>query len=388
VTGSTEEKIEKLGRQARFDVCGYPLILDESERRPGRFAPIYRAIGEGGRFVRLFKVLQSNQCRGNCFYCANRAGRDFERLCFRSDELARTFMEFYRKGLVDGLFLSSGIPKGPDESQLDMLETLRILRGDLEYRGYVHCKMIPGANPELIRKAAGLSDRMSINLEAPAAKYIARLSETKDYRELQRGIKTIARIHRESPLRSGIATQLVVGACGESDGEILSLAGGLYRTYGLSRVYYSAFTPLRDTPLEDAPPCPSLREARLYQADWLLRRYGFGPDELPLDREGNLPAEVDPKLAWAERHREAFPLEVNRASYAELLRVPGIGHRSARRICARRRESKITNPGDLRRMGVVLKRARAFITLSGRSCGGEAPPDSRPNRQLFLWEDL
>ncbi|GAH66897.1 unnamed protein product, partial [marine sediment metagenome] len=253
------------------------------------------------------------------------------------------FIQYYEKRLVDGLFLSSAICDSTNQSEEKMLQTVQLLRYKYGYRGYIHYKILPGTDQSLIEAAAKLADRLSINMEAPDEKYLAQLSPSKKFAsELLGGLERIAKVNREKPLRGGITTQLVVGAAKETDREILSLSNKLYRNYKLWRVYYSAFMPILGTPLEELPPCLPLREYRLYQADFLLKGYGFSPQDLPFEKDGNLPQEHDPKLAWALKHPEIFPLEVNKADFTELLKVPGIGRISARRIVETRNQEKFT----------------------------------------------
>ncbi len=389
-TLSSASKLEVLGDVARYDVCGYPSILGQPKQRPIRGHFIYPAAGEGGSCVRLFKVLQTNACQGNCLYCANRKDRSFQRISFRSEELARLFMEYYRKGLVDGIFLSSAIQRSPDASQEEILETLKLIRNKYGYRGYVHCKILPGVSPELIEEAAKLSDRLSINLEAPGERFLAGLSPSKDFSgQLLRGLGSIARINEAAPLKAGLTTQLVVGASRESDRDILDFAHSLYQQFKLWRIYYSGFTPLKDTPLEDHPPCSPWREVRLYQADFLLRKYRFEAKELLFDKKGDLPGSIDPKLAWAGAHPERFPIEVNRAPYWDLIRIPGIGRISAKRIVETRKVSKIKDMGSLKKLGTFVSRAQNYITLNGKSYPKKEPtPQRKIDRQLFLWEEV
>ncbi len=382
-------KLKILGEKAKFDICGYPSLLYRNQRHFLRFHFIYPAIGEGGSCVPLFKVLQTNTCEGNCFYCGNRRYRNFPRLDFQPEELARLFMENYRKGLVKGLFLSSAIYKNPNYSQEETLKTLKILRYKFHYRGYIHYKVLPGASKDLIKEASRLSDRLSINLETCGEKFLKKLTPTKSYQSLLSGLKEISRINEITPLRAGITTQLVIGPAGETDRDILNLTHQLYRDYKLWRVYYSGFTPLRDTPLESFPRCSPWREVRLYQADFLLRKYGFTSQELPFDENGNLSLEIDPKLAWAERHPESFPLEINETPYENLIRVPGIGKISARRILEVRRHSSIKNLDELRKLGAVVGRARNFITLKGKFFPQRrTSPEKKLEKQLFLWEEI
>ena len=383
-------KLKILGEVARFDVCGFPSVFAGKNKKFQRFKFIYPAVGKKGQCVRLFKVLQSNTCEGNCFYCANRKDRNFQRISFTPDELAKLFVQYYLRGLVDGFFLSSAINRSADQSEERMLKTIELLRTRYGYRGYVHYKVLPGTDESIIDTAARLADRLSLNLEAPGANHLAQLSPSKNYAlDLVGGLEKIARVNRQKPLKAGITTQLVVGAAKETDREILNLSGRLYRSYKLWRVYYSAFMPILDTPLEELPPCPPLREYRLYQADFLLRRYGFNPQELVFEKNGNLPQDCDPKLAWALRHPDKFPVEVNKANFEELLRVPGVGRISARRIVETRKQEKFTRLDQLKRTGAVTTRARNFLTLQGRFYGGgETKATHQINEQLFLWEEL
>ncbi len=379
----SSEKLKILGEVAQFDVCGFPSIFTRKRKKFERFKFIYPAVGQKGSCVRLFKVLQSNACEGNCFYCANRKDRNFPRVDFSSQELARLFIQYYEKRLVDGLFLSSAICGSTNQSEEKMLQTVRLLRYKYGYRGYIHYKILPGTDQSLIEAAAKLADRLSINLEAPDKKYLAQLSPSKKFAsELLGGLERIARVNREKPLKGGITTQLVVGAAKETDREILSLSDKLYRNYKLWRVYYSAFMPILDTPLQGLSPCLPLREYRLYQADFLLKEYGFTSEELPFEEDGSLPQEHDPKLAWALKHPEMFPLEVNRADFTELLRVPGIGRISARKIAETRNREKFTGLGQLRKTGAVTGRARNFLTLQGKFYPAPRKATRRVNEQL------
>jgi len=393
------DKLKVLGKTARFDVSGFPSIFTQKKRKFQRFSFIYPAVGKGGNTVRLFKVLQSNACEGNCFYCANRKDRNFKRISFSPRELAQIFIQYYQKKLVDGLFLSSAIYGSANDSEERMFKTLLYLREKHKYQGYVHYKILPGTDDSLIEKIAPLVDRLSINLEAPSAEYLKQLSPTKDFsHQLLTRLRKISRINKEKPLKAGITTQLVVGAVGEKDREILNLSHQLYKSYKLWRVYYSAFMPILDTPFENIPPCPLLREFRLYQADFLLRGYGFTPEELPFDEEGNLPQKYDPKLAWALSHPDDFPVEINKADFWQLLRVPGIGKISAKRIVKNRKISKFTTINQLKSLGARVFRARDFITLEGKfypsskkllfSQSGQRKEPKEINEQLFLWEEI
>jgi len=350
---------------------------------------IYPAVGERGGCVNLFKVLQTNLCENNCLYCANRKDRDCPRVEFTPRELASLFLEYYRKGWVKGLFLSSAISVSPNATQEKMLETLKILRQRYNYRGYIHCKILPGVDTNLIEAAGKLADRLSVNLEAPNQKALSKLTFDKNFqRDLLDGLKKIAFFDGKQPLKGGVTTQLVVGATDELDKEILFLSQNLYRSYSLRRVYYSAFSPVEDTPLESLRPCPPLREFRLYQADFLLRKYNFSAEELIFDKKGNLYLDKDPKLVWALTNMDRFPIEVNKASFEELIRVPGIGRISARRILEVRRSTKLKELEQLKKLGVVTKRARSFVTLHGSFYPAKEEPKPEIDKQLFLWEEV
>ncbi|HID94834.1 MAG TPA: radical SAM protein [Candidatus Latescibacteria bacterium] len=385
---STDEKAGILGKLACFDVTGYPRLFSP-RKRAFRFHFIHPAVGERGQCVNLFKVLQTNFCEHNCFYCVNRKDRDCPRREFSPEELSALFLHYYRKGLVRGLFLSSAVYPNADRAQERMLRTIQLLRHKYGYRGYIHCKILPGSDEAFIEKAGRWVDRLSINLEAPDERYLSQLSPDKAFRsQLLERLQKIALFNKLHPLKAGVTTQLVVGGSQENDKEILLLSQDLYRDYDLRRVYYSGFVPMRDTPLEGNPPCPSLREARLYQADFLLRKYGFKAEELIFNVRGNLPLDKDPKLVWALSNPDRFPVEINRASLEELIRVPGIGRISAGRIIEQRRQTRLRDLEDLRRSGAVVKRARGFITIGGRYFPPEKRHDTGINRQLFLWEEI
>ena len=366
-----ERKLALLGQAAKFDACSVSCAPGAVRGRrlkvpiPGG---ICRVVLPDGRVKRLFKVLQSNFCTGNCLYCANRASRDIRRAAMTPDELARAFLALHRARQVEGLFLSSGIHGSPDRAMERMIATAELLRFRHGYEGYIHLKVLPGASAAAVERAVRLADRTSVNLEAPTTEHLSRIAPEKDLREgVIRPMQLVARFRREHPvLPAGLTTQFVVGAAGETDRQLVETVAWLYRRVSLTRAYYSAFVPVGGTPLEGSSPTPLRREHRLYQADWLLRFYGFSPGELVFDERGNLPTQVDPKLAWALAHPEFFPVEVNTADRAALLRVPGIGPRSVRRILRERRRARITRLEVLRRMGVVVKRARDYLTLAGR----------------------
>jgi len=364
----TEEKILILGRSAQYDLCGNYLCQGAHRVRGGYGQWIYPAVLPDGKEIKLFKVLLSNNCSNNCNYCANRCERDFTRIRFTPEELARAFISLKEKKLVQGLFLSSAVEYDPKKTMEEMIKTVEILRSNYRFNGYIHLKILPGVTRDYVEQAMKLADRVSVNLEAPGTERLKRLSIDKDFeRDLLGTIRTIKELtERGVRPRAGYTTQFVVGPAGESDRELIYLVDRLYKELGLKRAYFSAFQPIRNTPLEDHPPTPLLREHRLYQADFLLREYGFSADELIFNREGRLYLPVDPKLAWAINHPEHFPVEINTADLGKLLRVPGIGPRSAKRIVELRKREKIKDIETLKRLRVVVKRAKDFILLNGK----------------------
>jgi len=372
----TEHKIYALGQAAKFDVCQVTDRPTDATPSDSLASCVFRAVRSGGGCTPLLKVLQSNVCERDCAYCANRSGRDTRRTTLSPEELARTFDDMARRRLVEGLFLSSGMCGQADEAMSRMLATVELVRKRYQFRGYVHLKILPGADPAAIAAALSLADRVSVNLEAPTPQRLQALSHTKDYgRELWTSLETAQRMRHEQGRRVSMTTQFVVGAAGEEDRELLATAGRLYRGLGLARVYYSAFRPISDTPLEGHAPAPLWRQNRLYQADMLLNLYGFRPDELVYDGAGMLSRDDDPKVAWAQAHPERFPVEVNRASREDLLRVPGIGPTSAERLVRWRREGSLTDLAQVRKAGAVANRAAPYLLLNGR----------RPQHQLALW---
>ncbi len=375
------EKLALLGESAKYDVCA------SSSATPKKFsnADIGRTIPSGvchsftpdGRCVSLFKVLMSNQCEKDCLYCPNRAGRDVPRSSFAPEELAELFMEFYRRNYVEGLFLSSGVRHSTGRTMQELLETLEILRFRHKFGGYIHLKILPGAGEAETEKAVELANRVSLNMEAPSALHLSRLSRTKNFAsEIMGGMSRIYRHIRNQPGVSH-STQFIVGAAQESDRDILASTVRLYSGYGLKRAYFSTFQPVPGTPLDGIAGAPLIREHRLYQADFLYRYYGFRMEDLFYDTTGNLDLTTDPKQAYAVGHPELFPLEINRASISDLLRIPGIGPRSAKKILLLRRESSFRSVEELARIGVVTKRALPFILLQGRHFSAPPPKQLR-----------
>ena len=338
---------------------------------------IHNAIMPNGKRIALLKTMLSSACERNCTYCAFRQGRDFRRATFTPDELAGLFMRLHRKGIAEGLFLSSGLAGGGPRIQDRLIATAEILRRRYEFQGYIHLKIMPGAEREQIVTAMRLSNRVSVNLESPNAERLARLAPRKGFaKELLQRLHWIEEIRGGEPGRwPSSTTQFVVGAVDESDVELLTTTEYLHRQAGIARAYFSSFSPVTDTPLENQPPSSPLREHRLYQSSFLLRDYGFTVEELPFDTGGNLPLESDPKLAWARLHLAHAPVEVNTASRHDLLRVPGIGPVGAERLLRERRRGRVRDLSDLRKLRIVIQRAAPFILLDGL----------RPAHQLSLW---
>lgn len=371
------QKLQSLAEDARFDVCTPGPSEGWRQDDPRRW--ITSTALPDGRIEPRLKVLLSNACEKDCAYCANRRGRSFRRVAFRPEELAKAFYEMWQARLVTGLFLSSAVQGNSSRTMDRMICTVEILRAKYRYQGYIHLKLMPGADRGSVERAVQLADRVSVNLEAPSPERLVRLAGGKSfYEDLMTPLRWVSEIRRSEGrhlLARGHTTQLVVGACDESDREILKTAYGLYRELGLTRVYYSAFGPIADTPLEDHPATPPIRQHRLYQSDFLLRHYGFSLEDLVFDEKGDLPMETDPKTASALRQPERFPVEINTAPREDLLRVPGIGPRTASRILELRRQGTFRSPSDLQRVGASASRAAPFILLDGK----------RPPRQLSLF---
>lgn len=332
-----------------------------------------------GRCISLLKVLMTNYCVYDCKYCINRRSNDTRRTAFTPRELAELTVQFYRRNYIEGLFLSSGVLRDPDYTTLRMIETLRLLRREFAFNGYIHAKAIPGTSPELVQQLGYLADRLSVNIELPSQKGLAALAPDKSKAAIlapMRLIEAQGRQNKEELVKyrhapafapAGQSTQLIVGATEDSDRHILHLTESLYDRYRLKRVFYSAYVPVVENPLLPAlhTKPPLLREHRLYQADWLLRFYGFRADELLDDQHPNFDPMLDPKCYWAITHPEQFPVEIMTADLGQLLRVPGIGPTGARRILSARRTG-LLHFDDLKKMGIVLKRAQFFILCGGR----------------------
>ena len=382
------EKLNILADAAKYDAACTSSGLDRGGR-PGTIGSTTMAgcchtFSADGRCVSLLKVLLTNVCVYDCQYCINRRSNDVPRTAFTPRELCELTMGFYRRNYIEGLFLSSAVVRNADHTTELMIQTLRLLREEYRFGGYIHAKTIPGADPLLTRRLGLLADRMSVNIELPSAPSLARLAPDKKKEailapmaQIRDGIavsRQELKVYRHAPrfAPAGQSTQMIIGATPESDRHILTLTQGLYQKYGLKRVFYSAYMPVSNSPLLPAPQGfqpPLLREHRLYQADWLLCYYHFRAEEILDEDQPDLDPRLDPKCCWALRHLDFFPVEVNRADYEALLRVPGIGVRSARRILTARRVGPLTFEG-LKRLGVVLKRAQYFLTCSGRVLSG------------------
>lgn len=424
-----EERLKILTEGAKYDVS----CSSSGSRRkndPGgignaAFGGICHSFAADGRCISLLKILMTNDCVYDCKYCPNRRSADVPRATLTPEEICELTVGFYRRNYIEGLFLSSAVYKNPDYTMELLIETAELLRKKYRFNGYVHLKGIPKADPLLVEKAARLADRMSYNLELPGEESLKKLAPQKTKKslllpmsQLAQGKKAFAQdrkfltqndsaprlltasgvqmgaseigaseigasemgasetaatvfraAKRSLYLPAGQTTQMIVGASPERDGKILRLSNALYRKFSMRRIYFSAYLPVVNDPLLPQTGEKLLREHRLYQADWLMRYYGFTPEEIA-DEDENLPVEYDPKCAWAIRHPEYFPVEVNRADLAALLRVPGVGVRSANKIIAARRHAKLTYE-DLKKMRVVLKRARHFITACGKFYGEE-----------------
>lgn len=367
------DKVEVLGTAAQFDLCGACSHKEASSKHSPIGRWIYPAAMPNGETIMLLKILMSNSCENDCTYCANRCHRDFDRQSFTPEELANLFITLRTKGLVNGLFLSSAVTKGSNWMMEQMLACVEIIRYRYRFKGYIHLKLLPGCSYSAVEQAVKLADRVSVNLEVPTSKYLEKLTRRKDFDHFMRLMGWVKRLQDEGEARAGQTTQFIVGVAGESDQEILSVTENCYDNLKLKRVYYSAFQPIPHTPLENRPATPLLREQRLYQSDFLLRRYGFKLNELKFDTQGNLPLKDDPKTVWAKNHPEWFPVEVNTASMEELLRIPGIGPISAARIVNHRRASKIRSLRDLKAFGAVIKRSVSYVLLDGHKPKDIAP---------------
>jgi predicted DNA-binding helix-hairpin-helix protein len=348
-----------------------------------RAAFVHPAQLPNGKQIKLLKTLLSSACERDCFYCPFRAGRDFRRATFRPQEFAELFMKLNQSKAAEGIFLSSGIAAGGANTQNKILDTAEILRRKLGFRGYMHLKIMPGAEKGQVERAMQLADRVSINLEAPNTERLAKLAPHKTFiEELFRPLRWVEEIRQSQPAYKGwngrwpsTVTQFVAGGADESDLELLTTTDWLMKNVRLKRAYFSAFHPIHDTPMENKAAVDPLREHRLYQASFLLRDYGFDLEDMPFTQGGNLPLPTDPKLAWAQVNLSEKPVEINRAEKRDLLRVPGVGLKGAEAILLARRNGKLRDLASLRKLGIIVARAAPFLLLDGR----------RPVNQLAMF---
>ncbi len=381
---SVMDKLEVLTDAAKYDVACTSSGTDRANDGSGIGncvkAGLCHSFAADGRCISLLKILFTNECIFDCKYCVNRRSNDVLRASFTPDEVCELTMEFYRRNYIEGLFLSSGVIQSPDYTMELIYAALYKLRNERRFQGYIHVKAIPGASLELVQRVGFLADRMSVNLEFATADGLKRLAPHKTRKNILAPMRMVQNVaaenryevqsYRNAPrfVPAGQSTQMIIGAAPESDYQILHVAESLYKQFDLKRVFYSAFIHLnedRELPARTGEGPPLLREHRLYQADWLLRYYHFEAKEILSEEDPNFNVLFDPKCNWALRHLEAFPVEVNRAGYEMLLRVPGLGYRSAQRIVRARRIGKLDFT-DLKKMGVVLKRAMYFLTCNGK----------------------
>ncbi|MEK4045627.1 putative DNA modification/repair radical SAM protein [Paenibacillus sp. FSL H8-0048] len=399
------EKLEILTASAKYDVA----CTSSGSDRKGQAGALGNTSAMGichsfaadGRCISLLKVLMTNGCVYDCAYCINRKSNPIRRAAFTPEEIADITMQFYRRNYIEGLFLSSGIMRSPDYTTEQLIAVLELLRNVYHFNGYIHVKAIPGADEALLSRLGLLADRMSVNIELPSQESLGRLAPDKSKVSILKPMGLISsriKENRSDIVRynhaprfapAGQSTQMIVGATPDTDYQILNLTEGLYRKYSLKRVFFSAYTPVVEDsllPALDTKP-PLLREHRLYQADWLLRFYGFKANELLDEAVPNFNPLLDPKCSWAVNHREQFPVEINRAPYEMLLRVPGIGVRSAQRIVKARRAGSLDFHA-LKKLGVVLKRAQFFITCKDKPLEGLKVSEHTLLRSLMSGEQF
>lgn len=382
---SVRDKLKILTGAAKYDVS----CASSGSRRKNNgkgfgnttYGGICHSFTEDGRCISLLKVMLSNECKNDCAYCGSRSSNDIIRTTFEVTELVNITAEFYRRNYIEGLFLSSGVIKSPDYTMERMVAVAKNLRLQQKFLGYIHLKAIPGASDKLIYEAGLYADRLSVNMEIASETNLKLLAPQKDFKSIMNPMQTIHNeILRNNDERkrfqsapkfspAGQSSQLIIGATSDTDQQILNRAGGLYQKQNLKRVYYSGYLPLNTNdkrlPVIDAPPLK--RENRLYQADWLFRFYHFSIDEIVSDSQPDLDLDIDPKLGYALRNPWLFPIDVNSASYEMLLRIPGVGLKSAQMIVVARRHGKLTN-SNLRKMGIVMKRAQYFMSSNELRC--------------------
>lgn len=373
---TTITNLHLLTEQTEFELDeppGTPPACYPSNTRPKEIPEIFWAKKSGGGRTPILKTLLTSACEKNCLYCPFRAGRDLRRATLQPVEMAKIFSQMADAGLVQGLFLSSGMVGGGIRTQDKILDTAEILRKKYQYQGYLHLKLMPGAEKDQVLRTLQLATRVSVNLEAPNSERLKDLAPLKKFQEellqlLQwaQELRQTIQVSTTNDRAPSIVTQLVVGATAETDTEILQTSSYLYSRLKLSRIYYSRFSPISHTPLENLPPENPLRPLRLYQASFLIRDYGFSTSDFQFTESGYLPLELDPKTIWAQNHLLQQPVELNKADYSNLLRIPGIGPKTARRILQYRHNSKIKSEAELKRLGIPVERVSPYILLNGR----------------------
>jgi predicted DNA-binding helix-hairpin-helix protein len=372
------ETLKLLSSQMSFEADGEPRVASSA---PACFSPkeqdqafVHPAQLPNGQKILLLKTLLSSACERDCFYCPFRAGRDFRRATFKPDEFAGLFSKLNRGGMAEGVFLSSGLAGGGVRTQDKLLDTADLLRRKYQFKGYLHLKIMPGAEKDQVYRAMQLADRVSVNLEAPNTERLAKLAPHKNFfEELMRPLKWVEEIRRTAPAYKfwngrwpSTVTQYVAGGSDESDLELLTITNWLNKNVRLKRAYFSAFHPIRDTPLENKPAVDPLREHRLYQASFLLRDYGFDLEDLPFTFDSNLPLNADPKQAWAQLYLADTPIEINKADKRELIRIPGIGLKGADAILNARRSNKLRDLSALKKLGIIAERAAPYVLFDGK----------------------
>lgn len=409
------EKLQILTDAAKYDVScsssGSTRKNNRSGLGNGAISGICHSWSEDGRCISLLKILLTNHCIYNCEYCINRRSNDIKRASFSPREVADLTLNFYKRNYIEGLFLSSGVIRNPDYTMALLIETARILRTEMNFNGYIHMKAIPGAAKELVDRIGLLVDRLSINIELPTEQSLALLAPQKNIQailgpmaEVKEGLLTNRedrKKFRSAPkfVPAGQTTQMIIGVSRETDKDILYRSQSLYKDFSLKRVYYSAFVPVVASQYtQGIDRAPLAREHRIYQADWLLRFYGFKAEDLLDDKNKNLDLSIDPKANWALHHLDQFPIEINTAPYADLLKIPGIGKVSAHKIIKARKFRRLSFE-DLKAMRISTKKAGYFITVGGKYRGGHFSPDqlrtilsdswgAQPPEQLSLWGPL
>ena len=380
----TRIKLSILADAAKYDASCASSGTNRRDSRDGKGlgsaggSGICHSYAPDGRCISLLKILLTNSCIYDCLYCINRRSSNVQRARFTPEEVVTLTLGFYRRNCIEGLFLSSGIIRSPDYTMEQVVRVAKLLREDHGFRGYIHLKTIPDASPELLLEAGKYADRLSINVELPTEAALTKLAPEKDLSSIRRSMGRMrlrideAKAEKKAPrfAPAGQSTQLIVGADESSDRSILDLSTNLYGSYGLRRVYYSAFSPIPDSSAILPPKkAPLVREHRLYQADWLMRFYEFKADELTTDGAGNLDLSMDPKLAWALQHREQFPMDVNRATREQLLRVPGLGVKSVDKLIRARRYARLRME-DLARLRLPMAKVAPFVVAADHQPGG------------------